>query len=139
MSGRRQIAGASKALAQKRGSIMFPDASTPALPLEIGTAELSARLQSAEPPLVAEILGRPSFDSGHLPGAVNLPLEGFAERAEREMPNKSAEIVVYCASSTCHNSDVAARKLLSLGYQRVRLYRGGKAAWKEAGLALSVA
>lgn len=109
-----------------------------ALPLEISTDELSRRLSSAEPPLVAEILGRGYFDSGHLPGAINLPLEGFAEGAERDVPNKSTDIVVYCASATCQNSDIAARKLLSLGYERVRVYRGGKAAWKEAGLALSV-
>ena len=120
---------------------MLSQADAPTLPpsLEISTDELAARLGGAEPPLVAEILGRGYFDRGHLPGAINLPLEGFADRARRELPNKSAEIVVYCASATCQNSDLAARKLLSLGYEHVRVYRGGKAAWQAAGLALSVA
>ena len=116
---------------------MFPEI-VPNLPREIDTSELAARLGGAEPPLVAEVLGPQYFDAGHLPGAVNLPLEGFADRAQRALPNKAAEIVVYCASVTCQNSDIAARKLMSLGYRNVRLYRGGKAAWKDAGLALAV-
>ncbi len=100
---------------------------------EISTTELAARLESAHPPLVAEILGPQSFAAGHLPGAVNLPLEGFVENALRALPNKAAEIVVYCASATCQNSDLAARRLQSLGYQNVRVFKDGKAAWQAAG------
>jgi rhodanese-related sulfurtransferase len=117
---------------------MFAEAISPALPLEIDTEELAARLTRDSAPIVAEILGPQHFDSGHLPGAINLPLDGFVENAERHLPHKTAEIVVYCASSTCQNSDIAARKLLSLGYGNVRLYRGGKAAWKAAGHPLTV-
>jgi rhodanese-related sulfurtransferase len=101
--------------------------------------ELAIRLASSSPPLVAEILGPQSFASGHLPGAVNLPLEGFAESAARLLPSKSAEIVVYCSSVTCQNSHIAERKLRSLGYENVRVFAGGKAAWKDAGYRLVAA
>lgn len=111
---------------------------TPALPREIDTTELAERLAAAQPPIVAEILGPQYFSAGHLPGAINLPLEGFAESAQRAVPDRDAEVVVYCASATCQNSDIAARKLVSLGYGNVRVYRGGKAAWKDAGRALSL-
>jgi rhodanese-related sulfurtransferase len=102
-------------------------------PLEISTAELAQRLASQAPPIVLEILGPSYFTTGHLPSAVNLPLEGFAEQAARLLPNKATEVVVYCASRTCQNSDLAERKLRSLGYQNVRVFKGGKAAWKDAG------
>lgn len=102
-------------------------------PSEIDVAELANRLNSVAPPLVAEILGPQHFASGHLPGALNLPLEGFVENAARALPSKSREVVVYCASATCQNSDIAARKLLSLGYQNVRVFRGGKSTWRDAG------
>ena len=106
---------------------------------EISVAELAARLQASHPPLVAEILGPQYFASGHLPSALNLPLEGFSEAAQRAVPNKSADIVVYGASSTGQNSDIAARKLLALGYDNVHVFRGGKAAWRDAGLPLVTA
>jgi len=117
---------------------MFPSATAPvatsaSAPSEIDVAELFERLHGSAPPLVAEILGPQYFASGHLPGALNLPLEGFAERALQALPSKAQEVVVYCASATCQNSDIAARKLLSLGYQDVRVFRGGKAAWRDAG------
>ena len=114
-------------------SALVPTATPVSAAAEINVAELATRLQSSAPPLVAEILGPQYFASGHLPGALNLPLEGFVEQAPQALPNKSQEVVVYCASATCQNSDIAARKLLSLGYQNVRVFRGGKAAWRDAG------
>jgi rhodanese-related sulfurtransferase len=105
---------------------------------EISLSELRAELAGPQPPLLAEILGPQYFAQGHLPGAVNLPLEGFGEAAARAFPDQSAAIVVYCASDTCQNSDVAARKLQALGYQSVRVFKGGKAAWRDAGLLLAV-
>jgi|SRR5688572_23249212 rhodanese-related sulfurtransferase len=106
---------------------------------EITEQELAARLASSTPPIVAEILGPQYFASGHLPGAVNLPLDGLVENAARLLPDKSADIVVYCSSVTCQNSHIAERKLRSLGYQHVRVFAGGKAAWKEAGYELVAA
>jgi rhodanese-related sulfurtransferase len=109
---------------------------TPATSLDIDIAELARRLEGSEPPILAEILGPQHFASGHLPSAVNLPLEGFAESALRLLPDKAAEIVVYCASATCQNSDIAERKLRSLGYQNVSIFKAGKAGWQGAGYAL---
>ena len=104
---------------------------------EISLPELRERLASASPPQVAEILGPQYFARGHLPGALNLPLEGLVASAERLLPDKTASIVVYCSSNTCQNSEIAQRRLTSLGYQNVRVFKGGKAAWQEAGLSLA--
>ena len=133
-----------KQLASTKGlNAMSPEASSKvviaspsSVSSEISVAELAARLNSSHPPVVAEILGPQYFASGHLPGALNLPLEDFGEAAQRALPNRAVDVVVYCASSTCQNSDIAARKLQSLGYRNVRVFKGGKAAWKDAGHAL---
>ena len=112
---------------------MIPEnAPSPAV-REIGTAELARQLAGDQPPHLAEILGPESFAKGHLPGAVNLPLANLAESAARLLPDRTADIVVYCASSTCQNSDLAERKLRSMGYEHVRVFKGGKAAWQDAG------
>lgn len=86
--------------------------------------------------LLFEVLSEASYRSGHLPGARVMPLDRIAETAAREAPDKKRAVVVYCASETCQNSHIAAAKLGTLGYTDVRVFAGGKAAWKDAGLAL---
>jgi rhodanese-related sulfurtransferase len=113
---------------------MFENAAT-----EISLQDLQSSLASSQPPIVAEILGPQYFARGHLPGAVNLPLEGFAELATRLLPDKTAEIVVYCSGQTCQNSDIAQRKLRSMGYHKVRVFKGGKAEWSATGQPLVAA
>jgi rhodanese-related sulfurtransferase len=106
---------------------------------EITASELAQRIDSPSPPVIAEILGSEYYSTGHLPGALNLPLQDFGETAVRLLPDKAAEIVVYCASVTCPNSGIAQRTLRALGYENVRVFKGGKAAWKASGRPLVAA
>lgn len=103
---------------------------------EITIQELSSRIQNVT---VVEVLPPPFFAQGHLPSAKNIPLEGFEATARAALPDRDAEIVVYCASLTCQNSEIAGRKLGEMGYSRVRVYKGGKAEWQDAGLPLEKA
>jgi rhodanese-related sulfurtransferase len=98
--------------------------------------ELSEMLASPNPPVLLEALGEAYYEQGHLPGAIALPLDRVKAVAEQRLHDKSVRLVVYCASSTCKNSDVAARALVAMGYANVRVYRGGKADWSDAGLPL---
>jgi rhodanese-related sulfurtransferase len=43
------------------------------------------------------VLGEPYYRHSHLPGAITLPLEEI-ERAPERLPDKDADIVVYCMS-----------------------------------------
>lgn len=112
------------------------NSSNPVSSEAISVEELHDMISRGEPLLVAEVLAAKQYDAGHLPGARHLPLEGFEAAAQAVAPDKAARIVVYCASSTCASSDIAARKLAELGYTNVRVFRGGKAAWTDAGFAL---
>jgi rhodanese-related sulfurtransferase len=62
------------------------------------------------------------------------PHDRVAELAPTLLPDRQAEIVVYCASSSCQNSHIAAQRLIQLGYTNVAVYAGGKQDWEEAGL-----
>jgi rhodanese-related sulfurtransferase len=86
--------------------------------------------------VVLEALPRKYFNEGHLPGALHFPHDQVAERAPIVVPDKNAEIVVYCASKTCNNSHTAGGLLGQLGYSNVSVYAGGKQDWTEAGLPL---
>ena len=88
--------------------------------------------------IVFEALAESHWASGHIPGAFAMPLDRIAEVAAASAPDKDADVIVYCASVTCRNSDIAAQKLASLGYRSVAVYAGGKADWKDAGLDLEV-
>ena len=94
---------------------------------------LQARLGRA---ILVEALPEKYYRDGHLPGARHLPHDRARALASAVLPDKNAEIVVYCASATCQNSHIAARVLEQMGYADVAVYPGGKQDWQEAGLAL---
>jgi rhodanese-related sulfurtransferase len=82
---------------------------------------------------VVEALGPKYYEDAHLPGAINIPHTEVRTLAPELLPDKDAPIVTYCASTTCPNSEVAAKVLIKLGYTNVREYVEGKADWQEAG------
>lgn len=95
---------------------------------------LKAKLDAGLPVVLVEALPERQFRDAHLPGAINLPHDQVDALAPVLLPDKDAEIVVYCASLPCRNSVIAAERLARLGYARVSEYAEGKKDWVEAGL-----
>jgi len=95
---------------------------------------LQRKLAAARRPLLVEALPEKYYRDWHLPGARHLPHDQVKVLASVALPDRAAEIVVYCASKTCQNSHIAARQLEALGYADVAVYPGGKEDWSEAGL-----
>ena len=77
---------------------------------EISWEELKAKMDRGDDFVLVEVLSRRHFKSSHLPGAINLPYE-FIDEAERVLPDKRAEIVVYCMNEECESSREEAREL----------------------------
>jgi rhodanese-related sulfurtransferase len=101
---------------------------------KITREELKAKLDRGEDVVLVEALPPMYYEDAHLPGALNLPHDRVDELAPTLLPDKSAQIVVYCANAPCQNSGIAARRLLALGYTNVLDYDDGKQDWIEAGL-----
>ena len=95
---------------------------------------MRAKLDADEKPTLVEALGPSYYEEAHPPGAINIPHDAVDELAPQLLPDKDAEIVVYCANAPCRNSDAAARRLRELGYTNVRDYENGKAEWLDADL-----
>src|SRR5215813_14810598 len=95
---------------------------------------LAGKLASPNPPRIVEALPEKYYRDWHMPGALHLPLDDVESSAGSVLPDKDAEVVVYCASASCRNSDAAARRLVLLGYRNVAVYPGGKQDWQDAGL-----
>jgi rhodanese-related sulfurtransferase len=60
--------------------------------------ELKQKIDRRDKFTLVETLAPDSFRQGHLPGAVNLPPDKLKELAARVLPDKNADIVVYCGS-----------------------------------------
>jgi rhodanese-related sulfurtransferase len=66
---------------------------------EISREDLLHRLHTRSLTLV-DVLPAESYAAGHISGALSLPLEDVASRARELLPDRSAEIVVYCSKFT---------------------------------------
>ncbi|HTF14266.1 MAG TPA: rhodanese-like domain-containing protein [Burkholderiales bacterium] len=100
---------------------------------QIDREELLGKLAGKTKPVLVEALPEKYWRDWHLPGARHLPHDEVDALAPKVLPDKTAEIVVYCASRSCRNSHVAAHRLTQLGYENVAVYSGGKQDWMEAG------
>ena len=107
----------------------------PAL-VEIDRDTLWAKIQSGGGLVVVDALAPISYAGVHLPGAINIPPERVDALAERRIPDRDTEVVVYCAGWDCDSSVQVAERLLELGYANVGHYAGGKEDWREGGLPL---
>ena len=62
----------------------------------IGRDELRAKMDRGDPVILLEVLAPRYHRHSHLPGALNLPPGKVAEMAPDLLPDKDAEIVLYC-------------------------------------------
>jgi rhodanese-related sulfurtransferase len=84
---------------------------------------------------LVDVLEEEEFKKGHIPGAVNTPLEKLPTLAKIHL-KKSDKIVVYCARYACQASTKAARTLLKMGYKKTLDFKAGKKGWLHMGLDL---
>lgn len=59
--------------------------------------ELRKKIEGNDDFVLVETLPKQTYDHAHLPGAVNLPPDRVKQSAPDVLPDKSAEIVVYCS------------------------------------------
>ena len=100
----------------------------------ISRAELKEKLDRGDDFVLVDTLAEKYHRHSHLPGAINLPVDEVRGRAPELLPDKDAEIVLYCMDTPCPASDRAARELAAMGYTRVLHYVEGKKDWIDAGL-----
>jgi molybdopterin/thiamine biosynthesis adenylyltransferase/rhodanese-related sulfurtransferase len=83
-------------------------------------------------PILIDVREKDEWTEGYIPGARWISRGFLEQRIEDQVPEKSAEIVLYCAGGS--RSALGARALEELGYTNVKSMAGGFTAWKRAGL-----
>ena len=106
-----------------------------AIPL-IDRDELYAKLERGDDFVIVDALPPMSYAHSHLPGAINLPPRSVDASVAKRLPDRTVELVVYCANEECEDSVETSERLFALGYVNVRHYAGGKDDWRNAGLPL---
>jgi rhodanese-related sulfurtransferase len=96
--------------------------------------ELAELLRSGEG-LVIDVRPPEEYEAGHIPGAVNVPLEALPRRLA-ELP-RGKEIVAYCRGPYCMLAVEAVRRLRKRGYSARRL-EDGFPEWKSEGRPIAV-
>jgi sulfur-carrier protein adenylyltransferase/sulfurtransferase len=81
--------------------------------------------------VLVDVREREEWDEGHIPGAVHVPRGNLESRIENAVPDKSRQVVVYCAAG--NRSAFAAKTLEELGYEHVVSLAGGFTDWKRNG------
>ena len=102
---------------------------------ECSVDTLKEKLVQPQPVTIIDVREDHEVQKGGIPGAVHLG-RGILERdIETKIPDKHAEIVLYCGGG--YRSALAADNLQKMGYTNVWSLDGGIKAWITAGNALS--
>lgn len=84
--------------------------------------------------LFIDARARVFYDDGHIPDAVNIPVNELETKLSTVMDivntavRKSQKIIVYCSNADCKDSHILAKKIIGLGANNVFVYGGG---WEE--------
>ena len=97
---------------------------------QIGVEELDARMREGRAGRVVDVRRPGEWQSGHIAGAVNVPLNVLEERAADLA--KEEPLAVLCAGG--FRSSIGTSLLERQGFARITNVVGGMAAWKSAGL-----
>jgi rhodanese-related sulfurtransferase len=62
----------------------------------ISRDELKSKIDRRDKFSLLDVLAEDYFRRSHLPGAVNVPMDRVKELAPKLVPDKNADVVVYC-------------------------------------------
>jgi phage shock protein E len=96
----------------------------------ISAEVLSDRLETAEAPQVIDVRSPAEFETGHVPGAVNIPHDELAGRLDEV--DAEHGVVLYCMVGP--RARLGEATLRSAGVSGLLHLDGGLAAWRDVGL-----
>jgi rhodanese-related sulfurtransferase len=113
----------------------------------VGELEILEMLQDPEA-IVVDSRVVPNYESGAIPGAINIPYTEAADRLDELgceidfdgfICDEAKKVALYCNGNWCGQSPTAARRMIAAGFPAEKLfyYRGGMQAWRLLGLTVT--
>lgn len=81
------------------------------------TADEAQAMMDAGSPTIVDVRTAQEYAEGHVPGAINIPVENIGSDKPAELADTDADLIVYCRTGV--RSKQASDKLVELGYQHV--------------------
>lgn len=106
-----------------------------AAPTTIDSQDLSERLSSTAPPRVLDVRTPGEFETAHIAGAYNVPLDLLREHRDEITKHLDEEVVLVCRSG--QRAAQAEETLRAAGLGNVHILDGGIVAWEAKGLAVN--
>jgi rhodanese-related sulfurtransferase len=106
----------------------------------VSVDELNDLLAEGAPPLIVDVRSLSSQKRGRIPGAVWIDSHAFDEslRARGLNDRVGQDVIVYCDCPNEASAAAVAKKLMRVGFKRVRPLGGGIDAWIEKGYSVEV-
>lgn len=104
-------------------------------PTTIDSHDLSERLSSTAPPRVLDVRTPGEFETAHIAGAYNVPLDLLREHRDEITKHLDEEVVLVCRSG--QRAAQAEETLRAAGLGNVHILDGGIVAWEAKGLAVN--
>jgi len=105
-----------------------------ALPMPVLLVEVQQLLTDGG--LLVDARSPELFASGHIEGAISLPLADIDDILPDfiALTDKNRVVVTYCSGFGCPDSFDLGMRLIEEGYSDVRVFEGGYPEWRDAGL-----
>ncbi|MCK5754087.1 MAG: rhodanese-like domain-containing protein [Mycobacterium sp.] len=108
---------------------------TAPMPAMIDSAELNRRLASAAPPRVLDVRTPGEFETVHMPGSYNVPLDLLREHRDEILAHVDEDVVLVCRSG--QRAAQAEETLRKAGLPNVHILDGGITAWQTNGFVVN--
>ena len=98
---------------------------------EVSIDDVKKMIDSREKIIILDVRDKDEFETGYIPGAINLSRGMLEFKISTLIPDKNAAIIVYCGIDL--RGPLATKTLNEFGYRNAVNINGGLKAWKAAG------
>ncbi len=105
------------------------------IPATIESQDLRELLDSGTPPRLLDVRTPAEFETAHIPGAYNVPLDLLREHRDEIVEHLDQDVVLVCRSG--QRAAQAEEALQNAGLANVHILAGGINAWEARGLAVN--
>ena len=105
--------------------------STPTQARHLDVQTLKERLDSDDAPAVLDVRTPAEFETAHIPGAYNVPLDTLREHRAELSRHLDEDVVLVCRSGA--RATQAEKALAEVGLPGLRVLDGGMVAWESPG------